>query len=152
MQSPVPHAGTNCRLDRALRLLRFGIVGGCATAVHAGVYAAMIAAQLLAPLTANGAAFVCAFAISWLGHRHWTFGGHQQVAALSSVLRFLIVALSGLGSNLAFTALFVYGFDWPPQTGLVAIVCITPVLVFLGSKYWAFTVTAPVRSRSGRDD
>lgn len=116
---------------------RFGLVGLLATAVHAAVYMLTVSRNMLTPLEANGAGFCVAFAISFIGHRHWTFA-HQQAELTSSLPRFLATALLGLASNSAITWLFVEQLRWPPASALWGILLFTPTLVFVCSRYWAF--------------
>lgn len=125
------------------QLARFGIVGGLATLAHATTYALVVHGRLATPLTANVIGFLVAFSLSFSGHRHWTFV-EQAAHGHAAILRFLVVALLGLGSNTLLTWLFVYGLRWPAQSALIGIVFITPAMVFLISKHWAFA--APTRT------
>lgn len=121
------------------QLAKFGIVGLLASAVHAGVYMATVKPLLLTPLPANFAGFGCAFILSFLGHRHWTFAAQTAGApAAGSLAKFLATALLGLGSNTLLTWLLTEYFALPAESALVGILFVTPVLTFVCSKYWAF--------------
>lgn len=128
------------RLRRAVpQVLRFGLVGAAATAVHSGVYLAT--AQWLPPLAANTAGFAAAFSVSFLGHRWWTFA-HSDVEWRSSLLKYLVTALLGFASNSLITWILVVKWGQPPATALWGIALVTPALVFVCSKWWAFALPA----------
>ncbi len=115
------------------------MVGLLASAVHAGVYMGTVKPLLLTPLPANFAGFGCAFILSFLGHRHWTFAA--QVAGTSTVRslpRFLATSLLGLASNTFITWLLVERLRLPSESALIGILLVTPMLTFVCSKYWAF--------------
>ncbi len=124
------------RLKQLLpQLLRFGIIGLLATATHAAIYGYAVSRTAIPPLTANPAAFVVAFVISFLGHRYWTFAEQEPERALP---KFLATALLGFASNQFITWLVVEHLHKPPLAVLYGIFLVTPVLVFVFSKYWAF--------------
>jgi putative flippase GtrA len=123
------------RLKPLLQLLRFGIIGLLATATHAAIYGYLVSQTAIPPLTANPAAFTLAFAISFVGHRYWTFAGQAAERALP---KFFATALLGFSSNQFITWLVVEHLHRPPLSVLYGIFLVTPVLVFVCSKYWAF--------------
>jgi redox-sensitive bicupin YhaK (pirin superfamily)/putative flippase GtrA len=116
-------------------LLRFGIVGLVATATHAAVYGYLVSRTSVAPLAANPVAFALAFLVSFFGHRDWTFA-HQ--AAKGALPKFLATALLGFCSNQFITWLVVDQFHLPALDVIYGIFLVTPILVFICSKYWAF--------------
>lgn len=121
------------------QLARFGVVGLLATAVHAGSYWLLVHNIWLPPVPATVAAFGVAFTISFLGHRHWTFAAQAAgVDTRSSMARFLLTALLGLGSNTFLTWLLTGPLGLPANSALVGILFVTPVLTFVCSKYWVF--------------
>ena len=122
------------------QLVRFGLVGGLATAVNALLYLVLAQRHLLAPLLANAVGFVCAFAVSFGGHYYWTFAAQTRNgdAWHASLMRFFATALLGLGSNTLWTWLLVEWLRLPPASALAGILFLTPALVFVCSKYWAF--------------
>lgn len=125
----------------APQLGRFGAVGVAATAVHAAIYSAATARAGVPVLSANFAGFAGAFLVSYFGHRFWTFAGARPQAA-SSLPRFLLVAFLGLCSNTLIAWLLVTRLGWPAPSALIGILFVTPMLVFVASKYWAFAVSA----------
>lgn len=115
---------------------RFATVGFGATLVHLGV--AWLAAKVggLDPIVANACGFVAAFALSYLGHFYWTFGGpagHRR-----HLPRFMIV--SGIGyvlTNIIVWLVTVRG-GYPFEVALLAILAIVPASTWTLSRIWAF--------------
>jgi|GEM_PF-42238 len=116
-------------------LFRFGIVGLVATATHAAVYGYLVSRTSITPLAANPVAFALAFLVSFFGHRDWTFA-HQ--AAKGALPKFLATAALGFCSNQFITWLVVDQFRLPALDVIYGIFLVTPILVFVCSKYWAF--------------
>ena len=116
----------------AARPLRFLLVGGAATATHLASAALMLLVVPSAlPYLINLFAFTLAFVVSFLGHRHITFGTH------GSLSKFLVVALCGFALNNLILAL---GLHWN-LSALVAITIATlcvPILTYIASALWAF--------------
>jgi len=120
------------------RLAKFGVVGLTATAVNAAVFYLLVRNLWLPPVPAAVAAFVCAFVVSYVGHRHWTFAEQAAGAdSRQSLIKFLLTALLGLCCNTFLTWLLTGPFGLPALSGLVSILLV-PVLTFVCSKYWAF--------------
>jgi len=126
--------------------VKFGFVGGAATATHVGMFAGLIEIAGIAPLLANFLAFCAAFGVSFLGHYCWTFAGIHapydgQLRMDRTLRRFLAVALFGLGLNslavyvVTDTLTLSYGY------AIVIMVSIVPVVLFAINKYWAFAGT-----------
>jgi putative flippase GtrA len=121
------------------QIMRFGMVGSAATLTHAGVYYYLVAGKVLTPLLANFAAYVVAFSISFLGHRHWTFGDARKDRRNNyAIFRFLSVSLSGLAINSAAVLLLVNLLRLPDWTPLFVIVGMTPIFTFLLNRFWVF--------------
>ena len=121
------------------QIMRFGIVGGAATLTHAGVYYYLVAGKLLTPLLANFAAYAVAFSVSFIGHRHWTFGDARKDRRNNyAIFRFLSVSLSGLAINSAAVLLLVNFLRLPEWTPLIVIVGMTPIFTFLLNRFWVF--------------
>lgn len=129
------------RLIELLRVLRFGIVGLTAAAVHYWVVIALVELLHIAPLQANAGGFIVAFWVSYFGHRHWTFSDavatHAQ-GAHPSFLRFLLVAVLGFCMNeLLFYLLLRYA-GWPYYLALAVVVFTVAVMTYVLSRLWAF--------------
>lgn len=121
------------------QILKFAIVGGLATATHAGLFAFIIEAQIAQALEANFIAFAVAFLISFLGQYHWTFRNTGDSHWTRKILKFLVVALTGLGLNTAGVLIIV---DWlllPYPFAVIFMVTVVPATTFIINKKWAFT-------------
>src|ERR1700693_1703299 len=103
-------------LRELLRILRFGIVGLSAAAVHYWVVIGLVGFGHIVPLRANFGGFATAFWVSYLGHRHWTFSDSvatHDVGKNSSFLRFLLVAVLGFCMNQLLFYLLLRYLAWP---------------------------------------
>jgi putative flippase GtrA len=118
-------------------MARFGSVGLAATAVHAGVYAGLVALAAVPPQLSNLVAFAVAFAVSFLGHHHFTFRGQRRSAAGAAV-RFFVVALAGYALNAGFVALTTEKLGQPPLVAVLFMLFVTPVVTYVLAKLWAF--------------
>lgn len=137
------NAASPCLLQQSIR---FGLVGGLATAVHAGSYAASIEVLETSPLLANSAAFVIAFFVSFAGHLQWTFSDYSRSASghaqLSALARFLVTAIAGFCMNTAAVLLLVGILDANPLMAVLPMITITPISTFLLSRHWVFPTAA----------
>lgn len=112
--------------------VRFCFVGGAATMTH--LVAAVLLLWLLPGLNViaiNTIAFLVAFSVSYLGHRHFTFSRE------GSPLKYFLTSLVGLLINNA-VVLTVSVFTDVRLAAIVIGTSIAPVAVFFLSKYWAF--------------
>lgn len=115
----------------AARPLRFALVGAVATLVHMAVATLLLGLCAWPPYAANLGAFLIAFGVSYLGHRHVTF------ARAGSPWRFLLVALGGFGlNNLLLTGLLACGV--PALAALLVATALVPVFSYLLSSLWVF--------------
>ena len=115
----------------AARPLRFALVGAVATLVHMAVASLLLSLWSWPAYGANLGAFLVAFGVSYLGHRHLTF------ARAGSPWRFLLVALAGFGlNNLLLTGLLACGL--PALAALLVATALVPVFSYLLSSLWVF--------------
>jgi putative flippase GtrA len=122
-----------------LQLVRFGLVGICATATLAVAYYYIISTSMFTPFFANLAAYGIAFSVSFVGHRSWTFGDAEKGGRNAhAVWRFLAVSLSGLAVNSAAVLILVNALALPDWTPLIVFVGFTPVVTFLLNRFWVF--------------
>lgn len=114
----------------------FAVVGALATGTH--VAAALAARELagLAPLAANLVGFLCAVGVSYLGNARFTFG--RDVLHGPQFMRFLAIALAGLGLTQALTWLLAEQWGWPFWMALGVVAVATPTLSFILQRIWAF--------------
>jgi putative flippase GtrA len=121
------------------RIARFGLVGGCATITLAIIYSALVVDRTLTPFWANIFGYIIAFAVSFLGHRFWTFGDAERGGRNNyAIFRFLIVSLSGLTLNSSAVLIL---HDWlrlPAWAPLIVFVFFTPLFAFFLNRFWVF--------------
>lgn len=115
-------------------LVRFIFVGGAATITH--LVAAAVGLRLAPDLNVvfiNTLAFCIAFVVSYIGHRYFTFNREGRV------LKFFLVAIVGLliNNSIVFLVSLLVNF---PFLAIVMGTSVSPIMVFLLSKYWAFEV------------
>ncbi|MFN5511944.1 MAG: GtrA family protein [Burkholderiales bacterium] len=123
------------------RLLRFGLVGLAATAVHLAVLAALIRWCGWAVLWANSLAFCAAFLMSFSGNYRWTF--RARIDRAIALRRFLITSVAGFGLNTAVLAFMVHGMSMPAlPSGMVAAL-LMPVFAYVASRVWVFRDPGP---------
>lgn len=121
------------------QLMRFGLVGASATAIHGAAYLTFVTAQLLTPFFANLAAYAIAFTVSFLGHRYWTFGDAERGGRNNyAAFRFVAVSLSGLAFNSVAVLILINHFRFADWTPLLVIVGVTPIFTFLFNRFWVF--------------
>jgi putative flippase GtrA len=140
-------AGPSLR-DLSLQYVRFASVGGAATAVHVILFVALIELLQSSAVMANLAAFGAALLLSFVGHCRWTF--HLPSRRRSALGRFTVVAVFGLGLN----STIGYGIadrrGWHYACAIALMVTVTPVALFLMSRFWAFAERGPRAAARGR--
>ena len=121
--------------------LKFGTVGGLATAVHLSLFVLCIELAGMQPFWANFPAFAVALVIGFAGHLRWTFP-HQDRTGTNSwplpFVKFAATAVFGLllNSLIVFGIVDTFGLGYGYAMTLMATV--TPGAVFTLSKFWAF--------------
>lgn len=117
------------------RLIRFGFVGGMATATHACVAVASLKLLLFHPVAANFAGFVTAFSISLIGHSVFTF---RTPMTTRRALKFTLVAVSGVCMSSAFV-LAADMYSGLSRTLILALAAVaTPLFTFITHSLWTF--------------
>ncbi|MFX1738736.1 GtrA family protein [Paraburkholderia sp. A1RI_3L] len=117
-----------------VKLLRFGVSGVMATAVHAMVAMMLIVKAEAAPMLANVLAFLCATGVSYLMNTLWSFSAPVDVR---NAWRFAVVSALGLGM----TALVSGGVQLAggaPWSGIAAVACVVPPATFLVHRAWTY--------------
>ncbi len=117
------------------QLSRFGFVGILATAVHVCVGLGLHEGAGMRPLWANLIAFCCALGVSFFGQTRLTFP--DSTADGGAFVRFVVVAVSGLGLNQLIVWVMTSVFGGPYWLALAIIVCTVPGITFLLLKFWA---------------
>lgn len=117
------------------QLFCFGVIGTLAAMVHLSIVILLVEAGLLQPLVANIIAFICAFNISFFGHRHLTFRKSKN-SFRTALPRFLLVASTSFVLN---EGLFYFFLKVLPYTvALVLVLILVSLITFILSKIWAF--------------
>ena len=125
-------------LAEARRIARFGFVGVLALLTHIAVANAVLAYVTSSAYAASLAGFLVAFAVSYLGHFHFTFSGPQNKEHGKTLPRFLLIAVCGfLGSLVVLKTIATYG-DLPPAVSLTFSILVIPGLTYLAARLWAF--------------
>lgn len=118
-------------------LMKFGIVGGLATVIHASVGLSAVVWFGMSGGTANVIGFASAWWVSFLGHQTFTFAGRADYdrALLRFIVHSVTLFLIAFAITTALTTVFTGLSD-----GFVPVLaaCIVPVLSFLSSKFFVF--------------
>src|ERR1700693_4332516 len=127
------------RAYRALRhpgnwvqLGKFSVVGASGYLVNLAVYAALLRGAGLHYLAAGACSFGVAATSNYFWNRHWTFR-RQRGHVYYQGLRFLVVSLVALGSNLGILHLLIVGGFGKIVAQAIAVVLVMP-LNFVGNK------------------
>jgi putative flippase GtrA len=111
------------------------VFGLAASAVHLAVALSAERWLGMAPLTANGLAFICALGVSYLGNSIVTFKVEPRRGA--AFARFVALSLASFGMN----QLIVYGLTvklgWPFWASLLVVISTVPVATFVLARNWA---------------
>jgi putative flippase GtrA len=129
-RSSVPSIG------RAASILAFGMVGAAAACVHFTIVSLLVPLGTH-PLVANVAGFLVAFAVSFSGHRRWTFPGTGR-ARPKALHRFFIVAATSFALNESLYAVLLRFTELGYRPALIIVLLVVAVSTFVTSKYWAF--------------
>jgi putative flippase GtrA len=122
------------------QLVRFGLVGALATGVHFVVTVAVVRVMQLHPLAANAIGFAIAFGASYLGQRHWTFGGDggSRNGWRRTLPRYFAVSLLGFGVNAAAFAAILAFTPLRYEVALALVLAGVALLTYGLSRAWAF--------------
>ena len=121
------------------QIARFSLIGAAATLIHLLVGVTLIHAGWL-PLIANAAAFCVAFFVSFAGHFGYTFPPGSNSMS-ESLLRFLVVALSGFAANEAILAGLLTRHVLSPTTTLIVSTGMVALGTFILCHRWAFVAS-----------
>ena len=120
-----------------LQMIRFGIIGGCATLTHFTTVILRVKFARFYPLSANAIGFFCGFIISFSGHRFWTFSGTTQLVR-TALPRFFLVAIINFICNQTLYYTFLTKFHWNYTVALILVLGIMASITFLMGKLWVF--------------
>lgn len=118
-------------------ILRFGIVGLAATAMHYFTLILMVELFAISPTLANGLAFLFALCITYLGQSLWVFQERSQ-HNISQMLRFIVSLGFGLLSNMVIMAVSMHALGMGYQNGFLLSLLLVPALSFMINRLWVF--------------
>ncbi|MES2089503.1 MAG: GtrA family protein [Pseudomonadota bacterium] len=126
-------------LDRVLPPgpIRFIVVGGAAAGVHYGVALLLNGLMGMSPAWANPLAFGCAFPVSYVGHRVFSFP-QARLPHRQALPRFLTVAISSFVGNQALLLALLHWWAWPFWLALGCTLVTVALATYVFSRYWAF--------------
>lgn len=119
-----------------LQIMRFGIVGLVAAAVHFGIVVAFVQTWLILPLIANIFGFAIAFQVSYWGHRCWTFAGNGPAHRVAIAKLFFVQLLNFAANETLFYIFLSLSFPYP--LALIIVLTLLPFFTFMASKLWVF--------------
>ena len=115
----------------------FTIIGAIAALVHYVVAVGLETGIITPPATANIAGFICAFPVSYFGHRLLSFADHNTRHA-QALPRFLMVACGGFLANQTLVLLGLRFTTLPFWLVLGVVMVIVAASTYLLSRFWAF--------------
>lgn len=114
----------------------FVIVGALAALTHYCV-AVVLEYQGASAHVANISGFVCAFPVSYVGHRFFSFAAHNAPHK-QALFKFFLVALTGFMANHALLLLLLALTPMPFWLALAIVMVVVAVSTYLLSRFWAF--------------
>lgn len=123
-------------VDQLFRVLRYALIGVCATLVHAAILWLLVTFADLRPSFATIVGFLAAFSVSYFGHYHFTF--HSTEPHRRALPRFFAVALSGAVLNWLIFFIVNDGFGIDYWIAFLIAVFVVPIFVFAMSGRLAF--------------
>lgn len=121
-------------MNELFRIFRFALTAGLAAMTHLLVAETLVLAKMVgSAFEANIMAFIPAVAVSYLGHRNYTF------KTRGSVGRFLVIALAGFALNNVALALLL-NMSVSPAVSLLLAATLSPVLMYVGCRQLVFTM------------
>jgi putative flippase GtrA len=133
------YAAAVVRSDELGRLVRFGLVGASGYVVNLVAFWLLLGAGIGYAGAAVGS-FAVAVASNYALNRLWTFKA-DRAGVVDQGIRFVVIALLGLGCNVLLLHAFVRGGLQPIVAQTVAIALVTP-LNYAGNRLWAFNERA----------
>ncbi len=115
----------------------FVIIGGLAAAVHYVVAVVLEVGAIASPAWANVLGFLCAFPVSYIGHRKFSFST-QKTLHQQAFPKFLMVAMGGFMANQILLLTLMKISVLPFWLVLALVMVVVAVSTYLLSRYWAF--------------
>ncbi len=118
-------------------VLLFLIVGGCAAATHYFVTLGVDWATGIAPAWSNLIGFLCAFPVSYLGHRNLSFAGTRAPHRTALPKLMAVSGTAFVGNQIMLAALLEYT-PLPLWLALGIVLFFVALSTWLLGRYWAF--------------
>jgi putative flippase GtrA len=118
-------------------VLLFLIVGGCAAATHYFVTLGVDWATGITPAWSNLIGFLCAFPVSYSGHRRWSFAGTQAPHRKALPKLFAVSCTAFVGNQIMLAALLRWT-SLPLWIALGIVLVFVAMSTFVLGRYWAF--------------
>lgn len=115
----------------------FTVIGALAAAVHYAVAVGLNTCLHLPEAWVNIVGFLCAFPVSYLGHRNLTFK-IKAGASNNSLPKFFLVACMGFISNQCLVLMFLRFTTIPFWLILAIVMVVVAIGTYVSSRFWAF--------------
>jgi putative flippase GtrA len=119
-------------------VIRFGLVGIVATAIHILTLYSILSQSTLMPLLANTVAYLAAFGFSFVGNYVWTFRAPGN--PVQAVGKFFIISIFAFSINTIVLAGMLRSNNFSPLITTIFAALIVPTITFFGSRCWGFQV------------
>ncbi|MDX5403636.1 MAG: GtrA family protein [Rhodobacterales bacterium] len=119
-----------------MQLLRFALVGGLVALAYVAGYLLLLALSV-PQMLANGAAFLGAVALQYLGQAGFTF--RRRIADRAQVLRFIVMIALGLVTATLITAWLAAPLGLSDGMAALAVALILPVQNYIFMTLWVFS-------------
>lgn len=127
----------NNRISHRQSVSWFTIIGALAALTHYLIAVSFEYSGTLSPSHANIAGFFAAFPVSYMGHRKFSFSGHDA-SHRQALPRFLSVAVLGFLANQTLTLNAIQYTALPFWLVLGIVMVIVAVSTYFLSHFWAF--------------
>lgn len=127
---------TTASPNLSTRLFYFLMVGGIAALVHLLIVLGLVSHWQIHPLIANVIAFLIAFHVSFLGHKHLTFSKLKEQKQLSLPHFFIVAASAGIVNECLYFLILRYT-QLNYLVALILVLGMVSVYSYVVSKCWA---------------
>lgn len=115
----------------------FTLVGIVAAMTHYVVAVVLESVFNLVPANANILGFICAFPVSYFGHRHLSFASHNTQHR-QAFPKFLLIAVGGFLANQTLLLLLLRYTGLPFWLVLGFVMVVVGLSTYFLSRFWAF--------------
>lgn len=119
-----------------MQVLRFALVGALVALIYVAGYLLLLALGV-PQMLANGAAFMGAVALQYLGQAGFTF--RRKLADRAQVLRFIVMIGLGLVTAALITGFLAPQLGLPDWAAALAVALILPVQNYIFMTLWVFS-------------